>query len=97
MKEKKGSSSVCWYSTSREFELNIFFSIHVFYQLDEVMEKETYKRAKEILERFDPSKKEPTDQIKKVGGKFLPCLKALVNMCDNMFEGIYVHKQIGLP
>lgn len=26
------------------------------YQLEEVMEKETYKKAKEILEKFDPAR-----------------------------------------
>lgn len=34
------------------------FSFHVvFFQLEEVMETETYKNAKVILERFDPEAK----------------------------------------
>ena len=27
-----------------------------FFQLEDVMEKETYKKAKEILEKFDPAR-----------------------------------------
>lgn len=31
--------------------------LHFFFQLEEVMETETYKNAKMILERFDPDSK----------------------------------------
>ena len=30
--------------------------LRYFFQLEEVMEKETYKKAKDILEKFDPER-----------------------------------------
>lgn len=45
-------------------------------QLEEVMEKETYKKAKEILEKYDP------DRFKKVEVSMLDGVQAVLTSFD---------------